>query len=416
LTIEHVFDTLFLMTAGARLIQLEGRDISVLSATEAASALHDVAVIRGTTDQLEAAIARRISELHEAGEAAPAADALGRHGHTSRRTAEKAERRADTLGHTPQLNDALAKGKVGAEHADAVASAAGRLDHEQRAALFERDQEIVELAASFPPEVFRRRLGKIVDDVTADDGLERAAQHEAEATASTKIDDDTGMHMLFAKFTPEQGNRIRRALDSEIAAIARLPEFARLRRDQLMVRAVDRLICGTGTVRGMGPPEVAVLIDYQTLIDGVRDDSVCEYSDGTQIAAEAARRHACEANIIPVVLGGDSQPLDVGRARRLATGPQRTALRAMYRTCAIDRCDQHFDRCHIHHLTEWDDLGDTDLDNLIPVCSYHHHRVHEGRWRQQLDPSTRQLTVWLSDGTLHSRSLPDLLDERAAAD
>ena len=389
--------------------------MSVLSAGEVTAALRDVAVIRGATDQLEAAIVRRIAELHEAGQAAPASDLLGRAGRTSRRAAEQAERRAGTLGQTPKLNDALGKGKVGTEHADAVANAAGRLDDDQREALFACDREIVELAASYSPEVFRRRLATLVDAITDDDGLERAAQQEAAVTASLKIDDTTGMHELFAKLTPEQGNRIRRALDAEVAAMGKQSEFAGLRRDQLLVRALDRLVCGTGTTRGMAPAEVAVLIDYQTLATGRHDQTVCEYSDGTPIPAETARRHACAANIIPVVLGGDSRPLDVGRARRLATAPQRTALRAMYRTCAIDSCDRHFDTCHVHHIAEWDDLGPTDLDNLIPVCSFHHHRVHERRWQLQLDPSTRQLTVRLPDGALHSQSLPDLLTERNAA-
>ena len=351
------------MGAGVRLTQLEAWDVDTLSAAEVTAALRDVALIRGTTDRLEAALARRVAELHADGQAAPPADVLGRQGRTSRRAAEQAERRADALGHAPKLNDALGKGKVGAEHADAVANAAGRLDDDQRAALFEKDQEIVELAASHSPEVFRRRLGKLVDDITNDDGL----------------------------------------------------EYAGLRRDQLMARALDRLACGTRSTKGMGPAEVAVLLDYQTLTSGRHDGSVCEYSDGTAIPVETARRHACDANIIPVVLGGDSQPLDVGRASRLATPAQRTALRAMYRTCAIVGCDRHFDECHVHHLAEWDDFGLSDMDNLIPVCSFHHHRVHEGRWQLQLDASTRQLTVTLPDGSYHSRSLPDLLAERNAA-
>ena len=148
------------------------------------------------------------------------------------------------------------------------------------------------------------------------------------------------------------------------------------------------------------------------VIDGRHEHTVCEYSDGTDIPIETARRHACDAKLIPVVLGGESQPLDVGRSRRLATPAQRTAPRAMYRSCAIDGCDQHFDRCHIHHLHEWEQLGPTDLANLVPVCSFHHHRAHEGRWRLQLDPSTRQLTVTLADGTPHSVALPDMIEER----
>ena len=226
--------------------------MSVLSAGEVTAALRDVAVIRGTTDQLEAAIVRRIAELHEAGQAAPASDVLGRSGRTSRRAAERAERRAGMLGQTPTLNDALGRGEVGVEHADAVASAAGRLDDEQRCVLFGRDREIVELAAACPPEVFRRRLGTLVDEITDDDGLDRAAQQDAAATVSLKVDDATAMHVLFAKLTPEQGNRIRRALDAEVAAMGKQGEFAGLRRDQLLVRALDRLVCGSGTTRGMG--------------------------------------------------------------------------------------------------------------------------------------------------------------------
>ena len=53
--------------------------------------------------------------------------------------------------------------------------------------------------------------------------MNRAAWQEAEITASMKRDDDTGMHQLFAKLTPEQGNRVRRALDAEVAVLTKRP-------------------------------------------------------------------------------------------------------------------------------------------------------------------------------------------------
>lgn len=403
------------MNCGARLQRVEALDVSALSAVEADAALRELSAIRGRTDQIEAAVARRIAELHAAGSAVPVADALGGGGRTSRRAAERAERRAGALGLIPQLDEALGDGRVSAEHADAVANATSQLSDEHRSAVFAREEEITDLATSCSPETFRKKMTKIVDDVIDDDGAERVERQVAAATASMKIDDENGMHLLFAKLTPEQGNRVRRALDAEVAKMVRLAEFAGLRRDQLLARALDRLVCGEGPARGMGPAEVAVLIDYTTLTGGRHDDTVCEYSDGTSIPAEQARRHACDAGIIPVVLDGDGQPLDVGRARRLATREQRIALRAMYRTCAIDGCASHFDRCHIHHLDEWDDLGRTDLDKLLPLCSFHHHRAHEGRWRLQLEASSRQLTVRLPDGLLHSQALPDLLDQRCPA-
>ena len=108
------------------------------------------------------------------------------------------------------------------------------------------------------------------------------------------------------------------------------------------------------------------------------------------------------------MLGGDGVVLDVGRRRRLATGDQRRALRAMYRTCGVCQCDVPFDRCEIHHLDEWDAHdGETNLDRLLPVCSRHHHLAHEGGWQLRLDAETRELVVLLPDGTEHSRSRPD---------
>ncbi len=156
-----------------------------------------------------------------------------------------------------------------------------------------------------------------------------------------------------------------------------------------------------------------MLIDCATLTEGRHDDSVCEYSDGTPVPVETARRHACDAHLIPVVLGADS---DAPRRRTRPTlAPHRPNGPRCGRCIAPVRSTAATDTsitCHIHHLLEWDDLGNTDIDNLLPLCSFHHHRVHEGRWRLQLDPSTRQLTVTLPNSTHHSTSLPDHIAER----
>jgi hypothetical protein len=88
----------------------------------------------------------------------------------------------------------------------------------------------------------------------------------------------------------------------------------------------------------------------------------------------------------------------------------------MYRTCAVDGCNTSFDRCEIHHILEWaEHRGPTDHKYLIPACSFHHHRFHEGRWRLELDPDTRELTICYPDRTLHSRSKPDIATEHDAA-
>src|SRR6266545_6355582 len=69
-----------------------------------------------------------------------------------------------------------------------------------------------------------------------------------------------------------------------------------------------------------------------------RADGVAHVGDGTRITASEARRLACAARIIPAVLGGESQPLDLGRSRRLFPPPHRKALRLRDRQCRADRC------------------------------------------------------------------------------
>ena len=109
----------------------------------------------------------------------------------------------------------------------------------------------------------------------------------------------------------------------------------------------------------------------------------------------------CDADIYPIVMGGDGQPLDAGRTRRTATVDQRRALAAMYATCGFDDCGVGFDNCRIHHIEHWiEHHGPTDLDNLIPACETHHHLVHEGGWT--LSMTADRVATWrLPDGTIH---------------
>nr|WP_300052120.1 HNH endonuclease signature motif containing protein [uncultured Nocardioides sp.] len=102
---------------------------------------------------------------------------------------------------------------------------------------------------------------------------------------------------------------------------------------------------------------------------------------GEAITAAHARRLACTAKILPVVLGGDSLPLDLGRTRRLYTPAQRKALLVRDHTCRAEGCDIPGTWCEAHHLHPWHTGGPTDLDNGVLFCSHHHHRAHEPRWR-----------------------------------
>ncbi|NUO59806.1 MAG: DUF222 domain-containing protein [Hamadaea sp.] len=107
---------------------------------------------------------------------------------------------------------------------------------------------------------------------------------------------------------------------------------------------------------------------------------------GDLLTPETVRRLACDAMIIPAVLGGDGQVLDVGRARRLIDGPLRRALVLRDKGCAFPGCDRPPQWCHGHHLKAWADGGDTCLANSVLLCGFHHREIHHGHWEVRIRP------------------------------
>ena len=126
----------------------------------------------------------------------------------------------------------------------------------------------------------------------------------------------------------------------------------------------------------------------------------------TVLPVETLRRMACCANIIPAVLATDGVLRDLGRGARLASREQRRALRAMYPTCGVPGCRVGFEQCVIHHIRYWDNHGRTDMNNLIPLCTRHHHTAHEGGWQLTLHPTTRELTITYPDGNIQTTGPP----------
>jgi hypothetical protein len=134
---------------------------------------------------------------------------------------------------------------------------------------------------------------------------------------------------------------------------------------------------------------MVVKIDLDNLITGLGGATLDE---GVRISASEARRLACEAAIIPAVLSGDPVPLDLGRKQRLHTYHQRLALALTHDTCAVTGCDRPFAWCDIHHHQKsWAAGGNTDLDNGLPLCGYHHNRAHDSHFdlRQTTDGDWR---------------------------
>ena len=105
------------------------------------------------------------------------------------------------------------------------------------------------------------------------------------------------------------------------------------------------------------------------------------------ISAAEARRLACSANLIPMVLGGDSEVLDQGRAQRLFTAAQRKALIYRDRHCRAEGCDIPGTWSEAHHWISWALGGLTDIDNGVLLCRHHHQRIHEHTHRAERLPT-----------------------------
>jgi hypothetical protein len=101
---------------------------------------------------------------------------------------------------------------------------------------------------------------------------------------------------------------------------------------------------------------------------------------GQRISAATARRISCDAKVIPVVLGGDGEPLDVGRAQRTVPLGIRRALVARDRGCSFPGCDRPPGLCEAHHVIHWADLGESSIQNCCLLCSMHHQQVHLQGW------------------------------------
>ena len=124
----------------------------------------------------------------------------------------------------------------------------------------------------------------------------------------------------------------------------------------------------------------ATVVVTMTLEELMAEHATALLDDGSRMSAGQARRLACEAGIIPVVLGADSQPLDMGRMRQLFTKAQRIALGLRDGGCTARGCETSSSGCHAHHDDPWSRGGLTDLANGRLLCPRHHRLAHDSRY------------------------------------
>jgi hypothetical protein len=314
-------------------------------------------------------------------------------------------RAAHALTMLPELAAAYQRGEVSLAHVSVAAQVVDDIHPDVLAA--GAGKLLAEQATEAPPAVFRRAATRIRDHFDPDAADRRARKRLTEHHLSVAKTFD-GAVAINGLFDPDAGELLLRTLDAHMPP-PRLddPRLPSARRADALLQ-ICRTAADHAPHTGGSKPTVTITIDWPTLQDQTVELfnpagrwTGATLPDHTHLTAQAARRLACDSQIIPVVLGGRSEPLDIGRATRVIPPAIRRALILRDGGCRYPGCDRPPEWTDAHHLTHWANGGPTALHNLILLCRHHHTRVHEGRSRIHLDPDTGIVTAYHPDGTPH---------------
>nr|WP_238338160.1 HNH endonuclease signature motif containing protein [Pedococcus badiiscoriae] len=184
------------------------------------------------------------------------------------------------------------------------------------------------------------------------------------------------------------------------------------RRGDALVQLVRRAVAADGTVGKNSSTTLFLTMDWESLRDAVGAATTLGSVDsGSHLAAETVRRLACDASVIPVVLGSHGEVLDLGRNVRLFTPAQTRRLWLRDGGCTFPGCDAPPSWTDGHHLVHWADFGSSDLTNAALLCERHHTIAHQRRLagRVVLSPEGERVVWDLARG-----SYDELLALRAA--
>ncbi|MEX2151686.1 MAG: DUF222 domain-containing protein, partial [Steroidobacteraceae bacterium] len=149
------------------------------------------------------------------------------------------------------------------------------------------------------------------------------------------------------------------------------------RRVEALSRMAESFLAnGSVELAGGDRQQIVVHVDAQTLKHD--HPGRCELEHGPAMAAETARRLACDASLITIIENEKGEPLNVGRKTRTIPPALRRALNSRDRGCRFPGCTftRYVDG---HHVKHWAHGGETRLSNLVTLCRFHHRQVHEGK-------------------------------------
>jgi hypothetical protein len=366
-----------------------------MATVEKQSALVALAEARS---QLDALTVRVLAASDDVGQAHGLRDAAAWLAAQTRATQREA-RRDLALGRAleqhPLLGAALVSGEVRTEQARVIVEAVDALPSSVEGDVRVRaEAALLDLAAQHDARDLKQ-IGKRILDVVAP---EVGECHEAAVLAAEEARADAGVELMLVddgegrchgRFTVPShvGAMLKRHLlalanparhtDAELHDESGDWKSLRRRLGEAFVEYVERYpVDATPQTAGVN----ATVVVTMTLEQLLAEQATALLDDGSRMSAGQARRLACEAGIVPAVLGTTSQPLDLGRTARLFTKAQRVALGLRDGGCTARGCETTASGCHAHHDDPWSRLGPTDLANGRLLCPRHHRLAHDSRY------------------------------------
>jgi hypothetical protein len=239
---------------------------------------------------------------------------------------------------------------------------------------------------SFAREL-RSRLG---DPETA----EKAEQRKYDDRWITLTRTFQGMHRLDGMLDPVSAATLLAALHPLTRNAGEIDDRTVGQRSADALVSLAALALRSGTLPEIGGerPHLVVTLAYDQLkaqLESITDALL----NGLQISPTTARMLACDAGIIPAILGSNSEVLDLGRKTPIWSTAQRRALQLEDKGCRFPACQTGLHHCQIHHQHHWAHGGPTDIRNGIHLCDYHHWQTHHGGWHITKDRHNK-IRVW----------------------
>lgn len=371
-----------------------------MSVPEKKAALVALTEVRSQLDALTLRVLAESDDLATAHGMRDAAAWLAVETRTTSRAARRDLSLARALVRHPAVGDGLASGTLRAEQAKAIVDAVDALPAKVETEVRDRARSTMLSMATDHDARDLGRIGKRILDIVAPEVGEsqeakELAAEEARAHAAVEMglieDDGTGRCRGWFTGPASMGKMLKRQLlafanparHDEADLKDESGELKPLRRrlGEAFVEYVERFPADrTPQTAGVN----ATIVVTMTLDQLLAESGTALLDDGSRISAGQARRLACEAGIIPVVLGTKSQPLDLGRTARLFSKAQRIALALRDGGCTAQGCETSASGCHSHHDDPWSRRGLTDLDNGRLLCPRHHRLAHNPRYDKRV--------------------------------